>query len=228
MVVGPCSLPGYHDAFPQGHLTPATPRRSGSSRWDKTSPSARRRGQLRVIARRNSRTPVCYPRFKRASRIGGSSADWTSLRRGQAQENASSLGAHGLNFVHRTVALRGMIRKLRSVVSSPKASPFRRGLAEQVDVYFEQLGREGVEEVGSVAKLMLRLPLVQEVINAMPIPVSVLNEKPLRARGTSTCAAMAVGSGGSESPPHGVLRPPRPDRPELTSVRDLSASSRTG
>jgi PAS domain-containing protein len=64
-----------------------------------------------------------------------------------------------------------------SIVSRPKATRLRQDLGGQVDLYFERLGRDGFEEIQSAARLALSVPLLQEVINAMPVPVSLLNEK---------------------------------------------------
>ncbi len=64
----------------------------------------------------------------------------------------------------------------RKVLSRPRATRSRPDLGRQVDEYDERLGRDGVEEVQSAARQVPDVRSLQEVINAVPIPVSVLNE----------------------------------------------------
>lgn len=58
-----------------------------------------------------------------------------------------------------------------------KAPLARRNLATEVDDYFTSIGRDSHEEVQLALRVMLGVPLVQDVINAIPLPVSVLNDK---------------------------------------------------
>jgi PAS domain-containing protein len=46
-----------------------------------------------------------------------------------------------------------------------------------VDAYFARVGRDGLDELREVRKLLYAVPLFKEVIDAMPVAVAVLNEK---------------------------------------------------
>lgn len=46
-----------------------------------------------------------------------------------------------------------------------------------VDSFFASLGRDGAQELRSATVLLRNVPMLQELIDAMPIPVSVLNQK---------------------------------------------------
>lgn len=70
-----------------------------------------------------------------------------------------------------------MINQKSSGVSSATQLPLRGQPGEDVDVYFARLGRDGWEEIQSTLRLLLGAPLVVEIINAMPVPVCVLNDK---------------------------------------------------
>jgi PAS domain-containing protein len=67
-------------------------------------------------------------------------------------------------------------------------------LGEDVDAYFGRLGRDGVDEIQSASRLVLGVPLLQEIINAMPVPVSVMNEKG-QVILTNRCWDRSVGEG---------------------------------
>jgi PAS domain-containing protein len=45
------------------------------------------------------------------------------------------------------------------------------------DTYFGWVGRDGLDELRSASKLLQGAPLMQQILDAMPIPVSVLNDK---------------------------------------------------
>ncbi len=61
--------------------------------------------------------------------------------------------------------------------SEKRRLPWHRQSSEDVDLYFGQLGRDGLEELQSASRLILGVPLLKEIINAMPLPVAVLNDK---------------------------------------------------
>lgn len=46
-----------------------------------------------------------------------------------------------------------------------------------VDTFFASVGRDGLRELQSATALLQGAPLVQEIIDAIPIPVTVLNQK---------------------------------------------------
>jgi PAS domain-containing protein len=46
-----------------------------------------------------------------------------------------------------------------------------------VDAYFSWLGRDGLDELQHASKLLRGVPLLQDILDAMPIAVSILNEK---------------------------------------------------
>ncbi len=46
-----------------------------------------------------------------------------------------------------------------------------------VDAYFGRVGRDGLDDLRDAWRLLQAVPLLQEVIDAMPIAVAVLNEK---------------------------------------------------
>jgi len=46
-----------------------------------------------------------------------------------------------------------------------------------VDEYFAQMGRDSEDDVRAAARLVLAIPFIQKIINAMPVPVAILNEK---------------------------------------------------
>jgi len=87
-----------------------------------------------------------------------------------------------------------MLIQERDSLFSTKRLLFRRHLGEGVDEYFGRLGRDGVEEIQSASRLVLGVPLLQEIINAMPVPVSVLNEKG-QVILTNRCWDRSVGEG---------------------------------
>lgn len=70
-----------------------------------------------------------------------------------------------------------MLTKARCHPARGQLSPARRDLGADVDQYFASLGRDNQEQVQLASRIMLGVPLIQEVINAIPLPVSVLNEK---------------------------------------------------
>jgi PAS domain-containing protein len=45
------------------------------------------------------------------------------------------------------------------------------------DDYFAWMGRDGMEDLQQAARLLQGVPLLQDIIDAMPLPVSLLNEK---------------------------------------------------
>ena len=61
--------------------------------------------------------------------------------------------------------------------SEKRRLPWHRQSSEDVDLYFDQLGRDGLEQLQSASRLILGVPLLKEIINAMPLPVAVLNDK---------------------------------------------------
>ena len=70
-----------------------------------------------------------------------------------------------------------MIIPVRDGFSDRRRLPLQRQSSEEVDVFFDQLGRDGLEEIRTASRLLLGVPLLQEIINAMPVPVAVLNDK---------------------------------------------------
>ncbi len=46
-----------------------------------------------------------------------------------------------------------------------------------VDAYFSSLGRDGLEELEHESNLLRDVPLLQDILDAMPIAVSILNDK---------------------------------------------------
>ena len=46
-----------------------------------------------------------------------------------------------------------------------------------VDSFFASVGRDGLRELQSATVLLQGVPLLQEIVDAMPIPVTVLNQK---------------------------------------------------
>ena len=56
-------------------------------------------------------------------------------------------------------------------------SEARRELGGEVDKFFASLGRDGPGEVEAASRVMSCEPLVRDVIDAIPLPVSILNEK---------------------------------------------------
>ena len=46
-----------------------------------------------------------------------------------------------------------------------------------VDDYFSWMGRDGVEDLQRAATLLQGVPLLQDILDAVPLPVSILNEK---------------------------------------------------
>jgi len=46
-----------------------------------------------------------------------------------------------------------------------------------VDDFFAWMGRDGLEDLQRAATLLQGVPLLQEILDAMPLPVSILNEK---------------------------------------------------
>ena len=49
--------------------------------------------------------------------------------------------------------------------------------SESADSFFASMGRDGLQELKSATVLLRDVPLLQEIIDAMPIPVTVLNQK---------------------------------------------------
>ncbi len=49
--------------------------------------------------------------------------------------------------------------------------------AAEVDAYFATIGRDGLTELRSLLTLLREAPLLQTTIDAMPIPVAILNRK---------------------------------------------------
>ena len=70
-----------------------------------------------------------------------------------------------------------MVVQMRGGFSERRRLPWQRQSSEDVDVYFGQLGRDGLEEIRAASRLIMGVPLLQEIINAMPLPVAVLNDK---------------------------------------------------
>jgi len=46
-----------------------------------------------------------------------------------------------------------------------------------VDDYFAWMGRDGMEDLERAAALLRGVPLLEDVLDAMPLPVAILNEK---------------------------------------------------
>ena len=69
-----------------------------------------------------------------------------------------------------------MLRTQPTPPSQPRENPVA-GNKGVVDAYFSWLGRDGLDELVRAAKLLHAVPLVQEILDAMPIAVAVLNEK---------------------------------------------------
>lgn len=57
--------------------------------------------------------------------------------------------------------------------NSPPLAPDER----VVDDYFAWMGRDGVEDLQRAAALLQGVPLLQDIIDAVPLPVALLNEK---------------------------------------------------
>ncbi|TVS14839.1 MAG: hypothetical protein EA424_18155 [Planctomycetaceae bacterium] len=70
-----------------------------------------------------------------------------------------------------------MVIHMRGGFSDRRRLPLQRRSDEDVDVFFGRLGRDGLEEIQAAARLIVGVPLLQEIINAMPVPVAVLNDK---------------------------------------------------
>jgi hypothetical protein len=66
-----------------------------------------------------------------------------------------------------------------------------------VDVFFAKLARDGVEELRSLLTLLRAAPLLKETVDAMPIPVSILNSKG-QAVIVNRCWARSQGTGDEE------------------------------
>jgi len=62
-------------------------------------------------------------------------------------------------------------------ISKALSASSPRGLRGDVDEYFAHLGRDGEDEIQSATRLVLAIPLLQDIVNAMPVPVSILNDK---------------------------------------------------
>ena len=61
--------------------------------------------------------------------------------------------------------------------SKMQGSRLSRNLGQDVDSYFTALGRDGAEEIQETSRLLSGIPGLRATIAAMPLPVSVLNEK---------------------------------------------------
>jgi PAS domain-containing protein len=46
-----------------------------------------------------------------------------------------------------------------------------------IDTFFASLGRDGLQELRSATALLRGAPLLREIVDAMPVPVTVLNQK---------------------------------------------------
>ncbi len=80
-------------------------------------------------------------------------------------------------------------------ISKTLAASSPRGLRGDVDEYFAHLGRDGEDEIRSATRLVLAIPFLQDIINAMPVPVSILNEKSQVVL-TNRCWDRSVGAEG--------------------------------
>ena len=61
--------------------------------------------------------------------------------------------------------------------SKAQGARLSRDQGQGVDNYFTALGRDDVEEIKNTSRLLSGVPYLQEIISALPLPVSVLNEK---------------------------------------------------
>ncbi len=70
-----------------------------------------------------------------------------------------------------------MVIRMRGGFPDRRRLPLQRQSDEDVDVFFGRLGRDGLEEIRAATRLVLAVPLLQEIINAIPVPVAVLNDR---------------------------------------------------
>jgi PAS domain-containing protein len=69
-----------------------------------------------------------------------------------------------------------MLRREQSRSSQGDDAPAPRETGD-VDAYFSWLGRDGLDELEQALTVLRGVPLLQDILDAMPIAVSILNEK---------------------------------------------------